>query len=53
VLKSRFGDGRLVLCKLLRISSRLGSMSNELACQVLQMPWEGAVPHQDTPRCGR
>jgi hypothetical protein len=48
VLKSHFGDGRLVLSKLLRILSRLGSMSIELARQVLRMPWEGAVPHQDT-----
>jgi hypothetical protein len=51
VFKSCSGDGRSILCELLRIPGRLGGMSYELARQVLRMPREGMIPHQGSPRC--
>jgi len=51
VFKSGEGDGRNILCQLLRIPGRLGSMSDDMARQVLRVPGEGPVPHEDPPRC--
>lgn len=50
VFKSGEGDGRNILCQLLRIPGRLGSMSDDMARQVLRVPGEGPVPHEDPSR---
>ncbi len=41
-------DGGVVLCKLLRTPSRLASMSDVLACQVL-LYGDKNIPHEDAP----
>ena len=51
VLKSGEGDGRDILCQLLRIPGRAGTMSDGVAHQLLQMPREGTVSNEDTSRC--
>ena len=51
VLKSGEGDGREILCQLLRIPCRAGTMSDGVARQLLRMPREGTVSNEDAPRC--
>ena len=45
VLGAGEGDGRHLLCKLLRIPRRISSLSEDMARGVLQMPRSGQVPN--------
>jgi hypothetical protein len=49
MFKSSPCNGGVVLCKLLRTPSRLASMLDVLACQVLQVYGDRNIPHEDAP----
>ncbi len=53
VLKTGEGDGWNILCQLLRIPGRLGSMSDDMARRMLRVPGEGAVSHEVASGCRR
>ncbi len=44
VFKSGNGDGRDILCNLLRIPGRVGAMQDDMARKLLQMPGDRPVP---------
>jgi hypothetical protein len=53
VLKAGEGDGRDILCKLLRILGRVGAMSDDMARQLLQVPGKKEVSSEDASGLGR
>ncbi len=53
VLKAGEGDGRDILCELLRIPGRLGAMSDDMARLLLQVPGNREVSSEDALGCRR
>ncbi len=53
VLKTGEGDGRDILCELLRILGRVGAMSDDMAHKLLRVPGNREVPSEDALGHGR